>query len=213
MEGLKQNLLEFAKNIVPNVGTATTIAIIISILLALFYCFFGYKLLRLHISFIMFMVGALIGLTIGVSLRLDDKFILAAVLVLGILLAVLGFFLYKVGIFFIVTLLVGPASYGFISDIVKERYVIIICIAIAVLFAVLACFFVRPVVIIATALSGGLIASNNLIDHFLIQVGQLNSARVTQYIVLGFALILALFGMIFQFRTTENYEDERTGRR
>ena len=159
MEGLNQKLLDYASNIVPSMGTATTIAIIVSIVLAVIYCFFGYKLLRVHISFVMFVIGATIGFVIGVLLGLDQTFVLALVAVLAILFALVGFFLYKVGL---------------------------------------------------TALAGGLIVSNNLIDHFLVQVAMLNTPRTTEYIVLGFALLLAIFGMIFQFRTTENYEYKRT---
>lgn len=209
---LNTSLLEYAKTIVPNVGTATTVAIIVSILLALFYCFFGYKLLRVHISFIMFLAGSFAGLVLGVVLKLDNKFILAAVLVLGVVLAVLGFLFYKVGVFLVVTLLVLSASYGFLWDVVKENYIIVVCIVAAILCGILSVFFVRPVVIILSALSGGLIASNNLIDNFLVQVAMLNRPEVTAYIVLGFAAIIAIAGIIFQFRTTENYEDLRTGR-
>lgn len=213
MEGLNQKLLDYASAVVPNMGAATTIAIIVSIALALFYCFFGYKLLRLHISFIMFFIGAAIGYVIGVALGLDRMFVLALIFVLALLLALLGFFLYKVGLFVMMALLMWSASYGFVKDIFPATYVLIICIVVSLLFAILACFFVRPVVIILTALAGGLIASNNLIDNFLTQVAMLNTPRTTGYIVLGFALLLAIAGMIFQFRTTEDYEYKRGRRR
>ena len=93
MEGLNQKLLEYASKVIPNMGTATTIAIIVSIVLALIYCFFGYKLLRVHISFVMFVIGATIGFVIGVLLGLDQTFVLALMAVLAILFALVGFFL------------------------------------------------------------------------------------------------------------------------
>lgn len=210
MEGLNQKLLDYASNIVPSMGTATTIAIIVSIVLAVIYCFFGYKLLRVHISFVMFVIGATIGFVIGVLIGLDQTFVLALVAVLAILFALVGFFLYKVGLFVMIMVLVASSSYGFLSGVFKANYVLIGCIAVSVLFAILSCIVTRPLVIILTALAGGLIVSNNLIDHFLVQVAMLNTPRTTEYIVLGFALLLAIFGMIFQFRTTENYEYKRT---
>ncbi len=213
MEGLKQKLVDYTSSVVPNMGTATTIAIIASILIALLYCFFGYKLLRLHISFVMFFIGGMIGYVIGVMLGLDQKFILALIVVLALLFAIAGFFFYKVGIFVLIALLIGIASYGFLSDVFKTKFLLVGCIVVSILFALLACFFVRPVVIIMTSLSGGLLVANNLIDHFLTQVALLNTPRTTEYIVLGFAALLAIGGMIFQFRTTENYEERRTRRR
>lgn len=213
MEGLSQKLLDYASSVTPHMETATMIAIIVTIALALFYCFFGYKLLRLHISFALFIIGAFIGLVIGVSLNLDNTFILALVVVLALLLSILGFFFYKLGLFLLMFVLLFFGSYGFVKDVFSANYVIFICLAASVLLALLACFVVRPFVIILTALAGGIIASNSLIDNFLTQVAMLNTPKMTQYIVLGFALILAVFGIIFQFRTTENYEEKRTRRR
>ena len=110
MEGLNQKLLDYASNIVPSMGTATTIAIIVSIVLAVIYCFFGYKLLRVHISFVMFVIGATIGFVIGVLLGLDQTFVLALVAVLAILFALVGFFLYKVGLFVMIMVLFNDIS-------------------------------------------------------------------------------------------------------
>ena len=121
MEGLNQKLLDYASKVIPNMGTATTIAIIVSIVLALIYCFFGYKLLRLHISFVMFVIGATIGYVIGVLMGLDQTFVLALMAVLAILFALVGFFLYKVGLFVMIMVLMASSSYGFQSELCPDR--------------------------------------------------------------------------------------------
>ena len=156
MGAIGQKATEFLSNVIPNMQTATLAALIFSMVLSLIYCFFGYKLLRIHISFIMLVIGATIGFLIAVTLNLDMQFVIAAVAVLGILLAVLGFFFYKAGLFILIALLVGTSLYAYLQDIFHMQYIIIICAALGVFFAILACFFVRPVVIIMTAISGAL---------------------------------------------------------
>ncbi len=212
MGAIGQKATEFLSNVIPNMQTATLAAIIFSMVLSLIYCFFGYKLLRIHISFIMLVIGATIGFFIAIALNLDMQFVIAAVAVLGILLAVLGFFFYKAGLFILIALLVGTSLYSYLHDIFTMQYIIIICAALGVFFAILACFFVRPVVIIMTSIFGALSFSDTLIDNFLTQVALLNTVRTTEYIILGLAAIIALFGIIFQFRSTENYEDRRRRR-
>ena len=117
--------------------------------LALLNCFLGYRLKKLWIGMIGFLLGIAIGAGITSLFSENKTVILAAGLVVGILAALLSFRLYLIGVFFYAALSVYPLIAGLIG---KELWwEIALSVIAAFLIGLLAVNFVRPVLIIASA--------------------------------------------------------------
>ena len=83
--------------------------------LALLNCFLGYRLKKLWISMIGFLLGIAIGAGITALFSENKTVILAAGLVVGILVALLSFRLYLIGVFFYAVLSAYPLIAGLIG--------------------------------------------------------------------------------------------------
>lgn len=118
--------------------------------MALLNCFLGYRLKKLWIGMIGFLLGIAIGAGITSLFSENKTVILAAGLVVGILAALLSFRLYLIGVFFYAALSVYPLIAGLIG---KELWwEIALSVIAAFLIGLLAVNFVRPVLIIASPL-------------------------------------------------------------
>ena len=184
--------------------TACIIAIAI---LGLIYCFFGFKAIRFIATIIGFMIGACVGAivvqTAGLTSPLDIVVPVGAAIVFGIL----GFFLLRIGVFFAVLLSAFSVTVSLLTEYTKldETVVAIVGIVLAVILAVLSVVYLRPMVIISTALTGGLMFSNELYEN-LVHIRW--DAQIETLVRLGTGLLLALIGIIYQFRTTRHMKEE-----
>ena len=90
------------------------IIIIAQIVLGIFYCFFGYKYFRLITAVIGFFVGS----AIGFALLYSEGMMAAAIaaIVGGLLLALLAYFIYVVGLFF------SGAFFGLVLSVLILRF-------------------------------------------------------------------------------------------
>ena len=73
----------------------------------------------------------------------------------------------------------------------------------ALVLAILAIFFVRPVVIIVTAVSGGLSIANLIINSLLPEIAQVNTVDGARIFMLIIGAVIAVLGIYFQFVTTK----------
>lgn len=169
-----------------------------SAVFALLNCFFGFRLQKLWITLVGFLVGFLLGM-IPCLLWISSEHALAIAtvvgVVVGVLIGLLAYRLYRVGVF----LWVGVLAFGFVANLFPENLAwlgIVLGILAGVLVGILALRFLRPVVILTTALSGGMTAAQDLLRMF----------DVTQVlVVLGVGALLAVLGMAVQFATTKKY--------
>lgn len=169
-----------------------------SAVFALLNCFFGFRLQKLWITLVGFLIGFVLGM-IPCLLWIHSEHALAIAtvvgLVVGVLIGLLAYKLYRVGVF----LWVGVLTFGFVANLFPEKLAwlgIVLGVIAGVLVGVLALRFLRPVVIVTTALSGGMTAAQDFLRMF----------DVTQVlIVLGVGLLLAVLGMVVQFATTKRY--------
>lgn len=160
--------------------------------LALLNCFLGYRLKKLWISMIGFLLGIAIGAGITALFSENKTVILAAGLVVGILVALLSFRLYLIGVFFYAVLSAYPLIAGLIG---KELWwEIALSVIAAILIGLLAVNFVRPVLIIVSAVGGGMQVSQIIMGWI---------AMENPWGLYGVAAGLALLGMLVQFRSSK----------
>ena len=91
------------------------------IVVGLLICFFGLKLVKFLGALVGFFVGALIGAVIALVAGLDGLAFAGVVVAAGVILAVLSWFLYRIGVFFLVFLQV----LGIASSILQPQSVVL----------------------------------------------------------------------------------------
>lgn len=169
----------------------------ISLVIGAVECFAGFKIMKAMMAIWGFFIGAMLGVVIGVVAESTALGVIL-VLLLGTGLAVLSFKLYLAGIFILTAFLTTIALY-----IMFENIFIALLLAIGV--GVLAIYFVKPVVIITTAISGaGIILSS---AYMMMDLGMNGSPVVT--VILWIPIALA--GIAVQYITTQKIKGEKLG--
>lgn len=169
----------------------------ISLIIGAIECFAGFKIMKAMLAVWGFFIGAVLGVLIGVA---AESTVLGAVLVIifGAALAFLSYKLYLAGIFLLSAFLTAIAVY-----IMFENIYVALLLAIGV--GVLAIFFVKPVVIVTTSISGaGIILSS---AYLIMNLGMNGSTFVT--VILWIPIALA--GIAVQYVTTKKIKDEPAG--
>ena len=171
------------------ISTLGKIAMAVILAFGLLNCIFGYRLLRFWMMLGGFFVGTMLGLFGAHTMGVTDKMIyLGAMLGVGILLAVIAFFIYKAGIF-----LVG-AGIGWVMSIYilhpTTSAVFFACILIGIALGSLGVKYSREVLVVATSLIGGLMAGTAM--------AHLGSLPEIPYGI-GMSAGFALIGILIQF--------------
>lgn len=191
---------------VPDYPWVPTALIIITLILGIVYCFFGFKAVKFLSTLVGFCIGLGIGYAIASTAKLEQPLTLVVPIIGAVMFAILGFFLYRIGVFLVVLLAVSSIASSLLLEYTKldETVVMIAALVVGVILSILCVVYLRPIVIISTALAGGLMFSNELFEN-LIKVRW--SPQVETIVRLGVGVILALIGMIYQFQSTKNYVD------
>ena len=206
MENLMKQLQEYFYNQFPIIEQNNLIVIITALVIALLYVFFGYKLLRVYISLLGFLIGFALGIVICAVFDLSNTTaVIVIICVCAVALAALGFWLYKAGLFVMILLSLFPIILSVVSEFttVEPVFMWIGSILFALVLAILAMFFVRPVVIIVTAFSGGLSIANLIINSLLPEIAQVNTTDGARIFMLIIGGVIAVLGIYFQFVTTK----------
>ena len=145
----------------------------------------------------------------GIARAAEFQFPLDLVMVIvgGVLLAVLGFFLFRVFMFVAVFLSVFSITMSLIVEYTKldSMVILIVALVVGIIFAILAAVYLRTMIIVATALSGGFILANELFEN-LIRIQW--SPTVETIVRLSTGLGLAVIGMVYQFHTAPKEEED-----
>lgn len=163
----------------------------ITFIFAALQCFLGYKLFKFWIAVCGFFTFGILGGIIGAMVAKNTGIAVFC----GILFAILGAFaaykLYKIGVFILCGFM------GFILGYILTQSAAL-GIIMAVALGVLGVFFVKPVIIISTGISGGLLAGSSIATVF-----NINDSLVS--IILG--ILFAVFGVLVQFATNKKVID------
>ncbi len=181
---------------------------IFSIIVGVIVCFWGYRLFKAVLGIAGFIAGAVLFYHFGAQYTANMVVLVILAIFGGLIGASLSIAFYYVGLFLLGAL--AGWQLGFlIAMAINIEFVIIIPIIAAILAGFLACFFQKPVIIIATALIGawsvvtggfyffgtGIIPTDLFSDPFML----VESLRETNPVVILAWIVLSIAGMIFQF--------------
>lgn len=170
----------------------------ISVLLAVMSAFFGYKVLRAWISVAGFIIGLLLGSGAAALCGLDGRVSILVGLVVGVVLALIAFALYKIGVFFYAAFCTMSCVMNLLNCILQATstawWVVLIAFVAGAAVGYFAMRNVRYSIIATSSISGGVSLATLLLPLF----------RVTSLpVILVTAAVIAVIGAIWQLRTTE----------
>jgi len=163
----------------------------------LLICFFGLKLVKVLITLNGLVAGFGVGILVSNAVGTDKIISAIIVFACAVILAALSFFLYRLGIFFMVfvgsvgVLATVTGSVGIGTAFTFSTIGIIVELAVCAVIGILAAIFVGPVIIVMTAISGGLTAGLSITG--LVKIG---GPGWIGYII---GAVLAAFGIAVQF--------------
>ena len=201
-EGNMTNLLNQINNWVvsPAVDNPVVryVGIVLMTLLGIIYCLYGLKLVRVISTMIGAGIGCLVGYEVATLTNLQFPVNAAVIAVCAIIFGLLGFFLRRLGIFLAVFCGVFSVVLSLLTEYTTFDKVIVAIISLVsgLVFSILSIVYGRPLVIISTALIGGMMFSNEVCEH-LVQIRW--DPQIEMYVRLGAGAVLALIGIIFQF--------------
>lgn len=191
--------------IVERIGQAETLSTVmkgifgILLVFGVLNCILGYRLLRFWVMIFGFGAGAFAGLFLVRSMEVEDKTIyLGVMLGIGIVLGIISFLVYKVGIFILGAGIALTLSIYVLHPTTSA--VFFACILCGVIVGTLGVRFAKEVIIVGTSLLGGVLAG-----FALSKLGGL--AEIPYGIALSAGFIL--LGLLVQFATNRaDGEDE-----
>lgn len=161
---------------------------IITIVIALATCFFGYKLNKILIAIFGLIIGFNLGVTYLPNLLTDQTVIYIISAVIAIAIGIISYNLYLVGVF----LLCALAAFILCENLnIEENVQIIISVFAGLIAGILGVKFTRPLMIISTSLAGASTFTESALILFKIQNNTLT---------LIIFIIIALLGMCYQFK-------------
>lgn len=147
--------------------------------------FFGLKLVKVVAAFLGFLIGAGICALAGI----EGIASVAVILVCAILLAVVSFLVYRLGVFVMIFI----CSMGVLAAVIpaQSSVITIVELAVALVLAILAAIFAEPMIIVITGIAGGFLAGPAILDL----------AGITDPSWLKYAAgaVLAFVGLMIQF--------------
>ena len=161
-------------------------------------CILGYRLLRFWMMLGGFFVGAALAFVSVYTMGTETKSTyMIAVLVTGIIFAVIAFLIYKAGVFILAAGIGWTLSIYFIRP--TSSAVFFACILIGIALGSLAVKYCREVIIVGTSLCGGIMAGISLA-----KIGDLADFPYGLGLSAGFAVL----GMLIQFAINKSHEED-----
>lgn len=150
-------------------------------------CLLGLKIVRVWAALTGLASGFTAGVTAGTMLGLNEMGILIAGAVSGIILAVLGAVLYRVGVFLLVFISVSCFCIYVINP--QDWILAAVCLAIGLLAGILAIWFTVILTILSTSISGAALAGS-AVYYLLPMTGEL--------ILIALCAVFCIIGIFVQ---------------
>lgn len=206
------------------VANLAKVTLLLSMVLELTKCFFGYRLKKILTSINGFLLGFTVGalfVALFFTKVLGENFLtvlLISAFVVGAIGAVVSFFCFKIGVFIYTfygtfafvypfldsllskTTLNSEIAFSVIRDIISGDFMniqwvlLLPSLLIAVLIGIITIKYLRTIIITVTSVTGGIAFSSGLMTGFL--------GISTPYVVMTVATVFVVMGMIVQFKTT-----------
>ena len=175
------------------------IALAVTAAVGLLICLLGLKIIRVWAALTGLIFGLAAGVTAGGLLGLNGTGMLITGGVLGLILAVLGAALYRVGVFLTVFVLAGSISTYLIVP--QDWIGAAICLVIGLVAAILAVRFVVVLTIIVTSVYGAAIAGT-AIYHLLPVTGDV--------ILIVLCVVICIIGILVQLLLESRKQKKRS---
>ena len=197
------DVYDFLSGLVDLAGSFGRIICIVTLVIGILGCFFGFKLTKIYLGICGFLAGGILGIVLAVA-KDEAKFLLLGI-VLAIVFAVLAYKLYKLGVFvmtfvngFIVGFLVGAAIF---KDTKKG---VVVGIILGLITGIVSIIFVKPTIIISTSISFGDMAGVAL----GLLLGNSTMCRILPFVfmIAGAAVQIYSNGGLFEGKTQESID-------
>lgn len=179
----------------------TYLSPILGLMLEVALCFAGYRLQRIGIALIGFLLGAGIGISIAGGQEELAWLAIVLALVGGIVFSLLAYRMYLAGIFLLSGILAFTIAQALLLLLHLPGWANIAGgVVIGILVGILAVKFTRPVLIFTTALQG----SFGVVRHGLTLLGENpdQPGGWMLYAAIAVAVVLAVLGVYVQWRTS-----------
>lgn len=174
--------------------TWNEIFLVLSAAFYLIECFFGYKCIKALVAVVGFIVGFVLGFSISAGYFTDAAYIPALIgIAAGILLALIAFKLYLVGVF----IFCGTVAFQAVgrlplnADGAQEMLKSVLCIAAFIIVGILAVKFSKWCIILITSITGSI----NAINLLRTPIPSLDSNTVLRIAVIA---LVAVCGIMVQ---------------
>jgi hypothetical protein len=188
----------------------------LAVAVGILICLWGYRLVKLTLGVMGFIIGAAGGWTLGLSLGTGNNGIaLICAIIVGVICAVLCIWLFFLGIF-----LLGASAGAVVATALfhaaGNQPQPILVLVLALVFGVIALVLQKLMIIVSTAFSGSylvtagllhLLAGGQHVSPLWFDQLQHGSAGILGYVALVFWLVLALAGGSFQYRGRRRREE------
>ncbi len=166
----------------------------VSLILALLQCYFGFRFIKFWITAAGVLLGAAIGLAVVYQFFPDREWYTYLIIAgAAILFGFLSYKLYVIGVFLFCGIIAAAAVYALLSEFQIEQTILLVSCGLAFLVAgALGVRFQKPLIIVITAVSGAMTATRILSE--IIPLFQENQGY--RYILLG---AFAVTGILMQF--------------
>lgn len=172
---------------------------VVTLIVALLGCFFGYKFCRFFMSLTGLVVGLIAGYIIAAKVvNLTGVPVILATLAGGIFLAAMSYWIYRAGIF----LLCFVFSFAAAANILPftDDIQFFLCTLVGFIVGAVSQKFIRPVIILTSAIVCGMAGAGALMNlSNLMDLGLPSGLAVTA--ILG--VVLSILGIVVQFLTTK----------
>lgn len=199
-----ENLLDKVRNpVTPYMETVSSILMFIILVAGLLNVFLGFRLMRFWMVLGSMAVGLVAGVAGGWWMDFTKSTMLGMGIALGLVLAVLSFFVYNWGIF-VLGLGIGCTLSVYVIH-PTSSLTFFLCVLLGIGVGILGMKFSREIIILGTSVLGGLMAGLALSE-----IGGLSRSEGPLGIPYGllFAFAIAVLGVLIQFATNQKTEDE-----
>lgn len=172
---------------------------VITLIVALLGCFFGYKFCRFFMSLTGLIIGLIAGYVIASKVvNLTGVPVILATLAGGIFLAAMSYWIYRAGIFILCFVFAFAAAANILPFTNDIQF--FLCTLVGFIVGAVSQKFIRPVIILTSAIVCGMSAAGALINLAeVMNLGLPSGLAVTA--ILG--AILSILGIVVQFLTTK----------
>lgn len=201
---LVESLVSILGGTMPSVGLNTLPWIIVTMVLASVMCFAGYRLLRVFIALCGLGLGAVIGAVAGSYLKAGNTLTLILIALFAAGICLVSFLIYKAGIFLAAFFVFWALAYQVLKHFSLPISMHLIAVLIGILMGILAVIFLKPIVIVSSAISGGMTLSAALFENILHMSG-----FAVSVVMLLVGIFVGALGIVVQYKITGKYKKRK----